>query len=421
MYISVFLWYYISMKRILITFISFFAAMTVFSQDMSFFKTEYMTTDGTFAERRAVLENVRNGGFTGIGDFYHEALQYFLLVIPNVKTSTERADAEISAIILCQGLAAEKYTAAAPELWQLAELYDASRAGNNGNVMQAALVAIGQVNGTDFVPHISQGLANFNAQIQITSGVENRTKIQTAVRGCISALEALKDIRGYRSVFFASIGTYEIPVKQMASNALPNIVEDPSDVLIEIIRDVSGDPNVKIAAYREIFRTKAPDSSKAKVASAALESGWSYSTPNRNFQGILRTMRKEAIGAIGVYGAADPSIYINLEKSYSNNFISRDPDNDEVAAALNALTALKTDEAVGLLYKFLLELNGRRRNGPWGNKERRYFEWIVGCIGKTGTQSSDVRYLLTTISSNANYTGQEQTMARNAMTSLGFR
>jgi len=317
-------------------------------------------------------------------------------------------------------LAAEKYTAAALELWQLAELYDAARAGNNGNVMQAALIAIGQVNGTAFVPQVTQALVNFNAQIQTVSGVENRTKMQTAVRGCIPALEALKDIRSYKALFFASISTYDIAIKQMASNALLAITDDPSAPLIEIIQDVSGDPNVKIAAYREIFRTKAPDSSKAKVAAAAIESGWNYSTPNKNFQGILRTMRKEAIAAIALYGAADDSVYVNLEKSYSNNFISRDPDNDEVAAALNTLTALKTDEAVGLLYKFLTDLHGRRRSGPWGNKERRYFEWIVGCIGKTGTQSTDVRYLLTTISNNATYTAQERTMAKNAMTALGF-
>jgi len=395
--------------------------MTVFSQDMSFFTAEYMASDGTFAERRGVLETVQGLGTTGIGQFYHDALKFFLLRANDIKTSTERADADASALILCRQLGAEKYTAAALELWQLTELYDVARPGNNAEVMQAALVAIGQVNGTDFVPHVALCLTNFNAQIQTVSDAENRTKIQLAVRGCISALEALKDIRGYKPVFFASINIYEIPIKKMASDALPNIADDPADVLIEIITNVTGNPPEQIAAYREIFRTRAPDSSKAKVAAAALATGWDYITQNRVFLRTLNEMRKEALAAIGQYGVSDDSVYVYLEKSYSNNFINRSPDNDEVAITLNALTALSTDEAVRLLHKFLMELHGRRRSGPWGNKERRYFEWIVGCLGKTGTQSIDVRYLLTTISSNTTYTAQERTMARNALTALGAK
>jgi len=395
--------------------------MTISSQDMSFFTSEYMASDGTFAERRGVLETVQGLGITGIGDFYHQALKLFLLKANDIKTSTEQADAEVSALILCRGLGAEKYTAAALELWQLVELYDVARPGNNGNVMQAALVAIGQVNGVNFVPHVALCLTNFNAQIHTVSDADNRNKIQLAVRGCINALEALKDIRGYKPVFFASIGVYEIPIKQMASNALPNIVDDPANVLIEIIQSTTGNPPEQIAAYREIFRTKAPNLSKARVAAAALATGWDYITQNRIFLRTLNEMRKEALAAIGQYGVSDASVYSYLEKSYSNNFLNRSPDNDEVMIALNTLTALSTDESVGLLYKFLLELHGRRRSGPWANKERRYFEWIVGCIGKTGTQSTDVRYLLTTISTNTTYTSQERTMARNALTALGVK
>jgi hypothetical protein len=120
-----------------------------------------------------------------------------------------------------------------------------------------------------------------------------------------------------------------------------------------------------------------------------------------------------------LYGVADESVYENLEKSYSNNFISNTPDNDEIMGVLNALGAIRSEEAVALLYKFLQELHGRRRSGPWGNKERRAFEWVVACIGVTGTRSQDIRLLLTTISRTTSYTSQEQIWARNALTALG--
>jgi len=85
---------------------------------------------------------------------------------------------------------------------------------------------------------------------------------------------------------------------------------------------------------------------------------------------------------------------------------------------MNALAALKSDEAVGLLFKYLRELHDRRRNGAWGDKERRIFQWVISCIEFTGTKSTDVRALLTTIQRTADYTPFEQRLARDALAKL---
>jgi len=407
------------MKRIITTVILLFIGMAVFSQDMSFFTEEYMRTDSNFSERLNTLEAVRDTGYTGIGEFYHNALKYFLARSPDIRTKADQEDAEKSAIILCQGLGAEKYTAAATEVWQVVELFDVVRVANDGNTMQVALITMGQIDAKDFVTHIVQRLNNFNTQTIIDR--ETRRRVQMGVIGCINALEALKDIRGYRPVFFVTVGTFDPAVRNIASAALPNIVDDPSEVIIEVINDTSSDPRVKLTAWRELMRTKAPNSSKAKVASAALAVGWLYSTTNQNFLRNLREMRKEAIDTIRQYGAADPSVYTNMEFSYSRNFANANPDYDEIMLTLNTLTALSTDEAVDLLNKFLRDLHDRRRRNVWANKERRIFEWVVSCIGKTGTQSVDIRILLTTIQRTAAYTPSEQNMAANALKELGTR
>jgi len=406
------------MKRILITVTLCFFGMTVFAQDMSYYTNEYMRQDGSYAERLLVLETVNEAGLTGIGEFYHEALKFLLLRAPDIRDRTEQNSAEKSAVILSQGLGAEKYTAAAPELWQTVVLFDVTRDAIEGSAMQAALIAIGQVNGTDFLPQIVQRLNDYNTQLY--SNPETRRRVQMGVIGCINALEALHDISGFRPVFFASVGSYDPAVSQIANLALPNIVDDPGDVISEIITDSSNNPYIKMTAWREMLRTKAPNSSKAKVAAVALSMGWTYATTNRSYQEHLRDMRKSAIDTIRQFGIADSSVYTNLERSYSANFNTNQPDYDEIMLTLNALASVSSEEAVVLMNKFLRELHGRRRNGPWGDKERRIFQWLISCLKVTGTKSEDVKLLLSTIQRTADYTPYEQGLARDALTQLGL-
>jgi hypothetical protein len=392
--------------------------MTVFAQDMSYYTNDYMRLDGSFAERLLVLQTVNEAGITGIGEFYHEALKFLILRVPDIRDRTEQDAAEKSAVILSQGLGAEKYTAAAPELWQIAEIFDVSRDANEGSAMQAALIAIGQVNGTDLLPQIVKRLNDYNTQTY--RNPEARRRVQMAVIGCINALEALHDISGFRPVFFVSVGSYDPAVSQIAYLALPNIVDDPGDVISAIIVDPSNNPYVKLTAWREMLRTKAPNSSKAKVAAVALSTGWTYATTNRSYQEHLRDMRKSAIDTIRQFGISDDSVYANLERSYNANFNTNQPDYDEIMLTLNALAAVSSDEAVELLTKFLRELHSRRRNGPWGDKERRIFQWLISCLGVTGTKSEDVSLLLSTIQRTSEYTPYEQGLARDARTRLGF-
>jgi Arc/MetJ family transcription regulator len=389
--------------------------MTVFAQDMSYYTNEYMRQDGTFDDRLIVLEAVRNAGLTGIGEFYHEALKYLIFRMSDIKTTTEQDTAEKSAVLLCQALGVEKYAAAAPEIWFIADYFDVARIANDGTTMQAALIAMGQVNGVDYLSAIVQRLNEFNAQ---TFRDEAKFRIQMAVVGCISAIEAIKDISGYSPVFFVYTGSYDPSVQQIAYNALPNIAEDPGEVISAIIQDPPNNPYVIYEAWNEMLRTRAPESSKARVASVALARSYNYSTTNRSYLATLKDMRKSAIDIIRQYGAADNSVYEYMNTAYSTNFNSRDPDYDEMMITLNALAALKSDEAVALLHNYLREVHDRRRTGPWGDKERRIFQWVISCIEFTGTKSEDVRILLSIIQRTADYTPFEQGLARNALAKL---
>ena len=434
------------MKPKIIAILLCLTGMTVFAEgpDMSYYMQEFSNLRATFLERLEILETVRDANYTEIGEFYHDALKVLIHRIPDINTSWDRGNVEASARILVQGLAAEIYTEAAPEIWQIVQFADTVRIENDGILMQEALIALGQVGDLTYVRHITLRLDNYNAEV--ISDLETRSRVQRGVVGCINALEALGDPAGYRHVFLVTVGWYDMAIRNIARSALPNILEDPADIIIEIIQAPSIAPSVKLEALQEMLASQAPDSSKARVAAAALDTGWTYITSDINNQRILREMRALAIDTIrdlGVYTPdSDPapvavvatgdddeeenetrieinSVYVNLRRSYMNNFVNVSPDFDEIRRTILALSALGTDEAVDMLLVFLRELHIRRRLGPWDTtRERQVFNWIVTGLGETETQSPDARNLLNSIQRSGDYTGAEQTWARNALARL---
>ena len=407
------------MKKLIFVVILCFVGMTLFAQgaDMSLYTADFMRQDASFNELLQVVQTVSDNGTTGIGDFWHACLTQLIRRIPDATTVAELDAVEKLSVIICQKIGAERHTAAAGDLWQISEIFDVFRTTNEAHAQSTAITALGQVNGAEFVPHMALRLSQFNSQ-SITNA-EARRRVQEVVVALVGALEALKDIAGFTPVFFASIGSYDVHTRTVAHNALPNIAPDPSEPIIVIIRDPDNDPRVKLAAWREMLRAEAPDASKANVASAALAVTFSFNTTNRSFQGNLKEMRKGALDWVRRFGAADESVYVNLKRTYDSNFVNRSPDYEEISLTLTALATLRTEEASDILLGFLRELHTRRRSGPWAQKERQVYEWLIASIGNSGSQSQEMRQLLTTITRTDSYTNQEQTMARNALTRLG--
>jgi hypothetical protein len=408
------------MKRLLFVLILCLAGISAFTQglDVSYYRREYLKEDGTFEERLRVLESVRDARLTGVGTFYHEALKFLLSRGANLNAK-DRAIAEQSAVILCEGIAEEKIAAAAGDLWQTAVFFDVARDNNEGFAMQSALIALGQVVGKEFTPHVVQRLNFFNTQT--FTDVETRRRVQRAVTGCVRALEAFHNIDGYRPVFYVYMGSYDKAIQDIAANTLPNIVDDPGDVISSIIRDPSNNPRIKYEAWKEMLRTRAPGSSKSKVAATALSTGWNYSTTDINFQTNLREMRKGAIDTIRQFGAPDDSILTSLKKSYDENFSSSKPDYDEIRLTLNTLSAINSEPSVELLRGFLSDLHEKRRSNIWSNKEKQCFDWVVSALGATGTQASSVEQLLNTMYRETKYSAQEKRSIESTMKALNFQ
>jgi HEAT repeat protein len=395
------------------------------SANLSHLENEINRLDASFLEILTALEVVRDAELTGIGEFYHNALRTLLQKLPDIGTgigtTSERSAANAAARIIVQGLGAEQHTQAASDLWQTVLAFDVAHGHNDGFVMHDALTALGQVNDRRYITHIVERLNSLNTQSLIDP--ETRRRVQRAVVGSINALETFADPRGFRPVFFASMGSFDQSIRNRASIALPNITEDPGDIISEIIRDPSVSPPIKYEAWRELLRTRASSESRARAAAVALDTGWTFMTNNPAHQRDLRSMRVSAIDTIRALGIADgPAadfVYINLERSYRNNFVNPAPDYDEIRRTIACLSALGSEQAVNLLVDFLRELHTRRRAGPWGARERQVFGWVVPGLGATGTQNQDAILLLTTIQRSPYYTGAEQGWATDALRALG--
>ncbi|MDR0512046.1 MAG: hypothetical protein LBG93_02950 [Treponema sp.] len=406
------------MKRLLLTFFLFFAGMFIFAQttDMSHWESQITRLDATFVERLTVLEIVRDQGHTGIGGFYHTALQAILTRLPEVTTNAERFAAQAAVRIAIQGIGSEQYSAAASDLWAAVLAFDVTSPQNDGLIMQDALTALGQVGGSQFTTHVVHRLNSFNVQNLVDTEV--RRRVQRAVVGAINALESFGDPAGFPPVFFASIGPYELAIRNMASIALTNIVEDPGFIIAEIIRDPSNPPSVKYQAWQELLRSNAGNESKAHAAAVALDVGWTFGTNIPAQQRDLRSMRVSAMDIIRVLGAADDSVYVNLERSFRNNFVSTAPDYEEIRRTIVSLSSIGSERSVDLLTGFLSELHNRRRSGPWRHKERQLFNWVIAGLGASGTQSQRALFLLSEIEYSQDYTFAEQGWARDALRAL---
>ncbi|MCL2211913.1 MAG: hypothetical protein FWB95_08335 [Treponema sp.] len=159
-----------------------------------------------------------------------------------------------------------------------------------------------------------------------------------------------------------------------------------------------------------------PGSAQAKSAAFALATGWeNYMNSTDKMSSCLSEMRKAAIDIICQTGYADESVYDSLEKSYINNFLSDEPDYEEVKKTLKALAVINTDKTEGLLFIFLQGLHQKKHRGVWTVKEQRIFPWVITAIGLSKIKSRNIWNLLLVIFRSEIYSNSERMHAKNAL------
>jgi len=393
------------MKKVVIfLLLSCFVTAFVFSgtEEIDVYRYLYRNSEKN-VDQLDILQNMAEAKLTGAGEFYAWALRQLVLRYKNIISSkdkdatTEKYAADEQAKILAALIGAEKYTPAAADLWFVADAFTDPLA------KAEALMALGRIRATGYLPHVIRILDNLN--LTPTKDPDEGGRIAF---GAIIALEKYQDPSGYLSVFLASVGWYPQRIKNQAAKSLPFIAKDPSPFMLNLLKSGANYENsVKLIALQTIEKSSTVNAkSKAEVAVAALAEGHRAVGNNVQQKAVLADLRKLALDMIRRYKSDDPTIYLLLRRSYT----IRDADTQEKMAAINAIAAQKTDEAAEMLSEFLTTLNGRY--STLNQEETQIIRVLIPALGNTGRPSA--RIALTQVT-KLDYTSGIKTLANKAL------
>jgi len=351
-----------------------------------------------------ILQNMAEAKLTGAGEFYAWALRQLVLGYKNVISSkekdatTEKYAADEQAKILSALIGAEKYTPAAADLWSVVDMF------TDPLVKAEALMALGKIRATNYLPHVIRVLDNLN--LTPTKDPDDGGRIAF---GAIISLEKYQDPSGYLSVFLASVGWYPQRIKNQATKSLPFIAKDPSPFMLNLIKSPKYEYPVKFIALQTIEKTNVDSKNKSEIAVAALTEGHKAVTSDVKLKGTLADMRKLSLDMIRRYKSNDETIYPLMRKSYTN----RDSDPQEKIAAINAIAFQKTDEAAELLSEFLTTLNARY--STLNQEETQLIRVLIPALGNTGRPIA--RTALTQVT-KLDYTSGIKSLATQALNQI---
>jgi hypothetical protein len=335
------------------------------------FYTMQLDSQDTMVGRLRIVQNAAAEGDAST-EFYAHALDVLVRAIDNTQGVTELKAADDLALILCARLGEAQHTASGPNLWRT------QISLSNPLVRAEALAALGKAQATDFLPQVIQVLNDLNLE----PGDDPMVREQVAY-GAITALEAYKDSSGYLPVFFVTVGWYSDRVKSRAREALPNIMDNPTEPLISVIKGSPYNYATKLGAIQVLEASEVTAQQKSQGAVASLTEAWRTSSNLVTQRSILMRTRKLSLDMIRRYGTDDANVYPALERCYTQG-----ADPEEQIAAIAALSALATDDSVRILSGFLNDINTRLFRGTLTQEDERMVRVIIPALGNTGKASA---------------------------------
>jgi hypothetical protein len=197
--------------------------------------------------------------------------------------------------------------------------------------------------------------------------------------GAILSLEHFKDISGYLPVFFAANGWYDSRIKTQAAASLPAITRDPTEPLIQVLQSPGYSYALKYLALQSEDASQAPKASKAKTAAVALAEGWKAATTDVHQRNQLAQLRKLSVDMIRRCGMQDDNtVYVNLGRCYREGI-----DINEKLDAVQALSAIGTNQAAFLLNSFILAIHQRRQSNALTREDDQLIQALIVALGAT--------------------------------------
>ncbi|MBI9102357.1 MAG: hypothetical protein JEY99_08080 [Spirochaetales bacterium] len=241
-----------------------------------------------------------------------------------------------------------------------------------------AIRTLGKMGATEYVGEIGFILRNLNLGV---TRYPSREETETVVLACVSALERMKQIEGFEPVFFVAIGGYARQISQAAENSLNNMIEDPSEPLIQILTE-SDDLRVKLKALAFAAGSTAPAASLVNVAAQGLKEGLSHTPDDLSEKGILADLRTTSCLILINNGFDNPEISGLLGEMLA--YIPKETqDLNETLTCVAALGAGSNDESARELSSHLKKLNDLQGDGITITDQRE-IKATIQALGNTG-------------------------------------
>lgn len=324
------------------------------------------------SEQLEILQGMIGAKVSGAGAFYARALRQLVSVYPKIDNADERQAAEEQAMLLAAQLGVEKFAAASADLWTVVVRFTDSQA------RAEALIAIGKIRATRYLPPIVRFLNRLNAE-----PTSNRQAGERLAFGAIISLEKFADPSGYLPVFFAANGWYSDRIKKQAGKSLAFIAGDPEPYLADIINNPDYDYQIKNTALQTAETSGMSPGRKAAMAALFLSQGWKDTGGDKKMAEAQAALRKISLGMIERYGSSDKAVYPLLERSYTEGF-----DANEKLSAVSALAAQQNEQAALLLVKILTDLDERQKNGKPNKDGNSLAQAIIPALGAAGNPAA---------------------------------
>jgi hypothetical protein len=287
--------------------------------------------------------------------------------------------------LVAQALGDYKYAPAAPFLWDVVKQvpYPLARA--------EALISLGKIRALDYAERVALMLRDLNLK-----PTADRDEGEKLAFGAILALDRFKDVRGFSPVFFAAEGWYSQRVRQQAARSLPNIAADPTDPILQIIKDESAAR--KFRALRAEADSSAPADRKVVAAVAAIAKGHGDVPRDKAEAKDLSDLRKLALRMLVALKAKSDDAVDSCVASYEKGF-----DDEERLLGLAALGASGTDAAATALKSIILKLDEEQRSGVTSETRNRMAKAAIENAGLTKNKA--VKPALASVVANDKWSG----------------
>ena len=244
-----------------------------------------------------------------------------------------------------------------------------------------AITALGRMGSSKYAEHFNLMLRNLNMRL---TGSKNQRDDEVTAYCLILMFEDIKLIDTYESVFHASTGWYSTrsKVKKRAKIALKKIVEDPTEILIKIMKSDSKYQN-KYAALTAEYESNASDENKSLFAVEALSQGITHVSNDLTEKTQLSRIRTVSCEMITESSSKPAEAIPYLEEILFSRF-----DINEKLTCIETLGSYTSDEAALTLSKFLKQQNEWKSDGMTKLIDRRSVLAVINAMGNTGSKAA---------------------------------